>query len=274
MPVIRIENLTHVFPGNITALAAVSMEVNKGEVVAVTGRNGAGKTTLVKHFNGLLKPTSGRVWINGKDTLNFKTSQLSAMVGFAFQNPDDQIFSRTVEKEISCGPRNLGFSRKQTDLMVAKSLEITGLEENRQTNPCDLSPAKRKIVSIASILAMDTQVVVMDEPTMSQDLKGKKIISNIIKHLKEDKKTVVSITHDMDFVSDNFSRMIVVSRGGIFLDGPTEEVFLNDNLIEQAGLILPQTGRLANEIGLGSFPLTGNDFLSLLKLKKMKGILP
>lgn len=266
---IRVEDLRHVYPGDVVALAGVSVTFHPGELVAIVGENGAGKTTLVKHLNGLLKPTSGRVVVNGTDTDGTTVASLARHVGYVFQNPDDQLFSRTVRQEVRFGPRNLGFPEEDIGRLTGEALEATGLEEVAEENPYDLPTARRKLVALAAVLAMATPTVVIDEPTIGQDGAGVARLSDIVGRLADTGRSVIAITHDIDFAAETFDRMIVMSRGRIAGDAITPEMVEEFELLAEAAVDPPQLTRLGRELNLP--PGTHDQASFLRRLSNAKG---
>src|SRR5512138_1284002 len=180
---IEISDLYFSYPSGVEALRGVSLTIESGEQVAIVGQNGAGKTTLVKHLNGLLQPTRGQVWIGDWDARNYSVAKLASRVGYVFQNPDEQLFSRNVEAEVAFGPRNLGLSGEELQTSIKDALALTELSDKRETNPYDLSVTWRKMVAIASILSMNTDIVIFDEPTTGQDAANIARIANVIAEL-------------------------------------------------------------------------------------------
>src|SRR5512142_1192954 len=177
---IEISNLYFSYPSGVEALRGVSLTIESGEQVAIVGQNGAGKTTLVKHFNGLLLPTRGQVRIGDWNTREHSVAKLARRVGYVFQNPDEQLFSRNVGKEVAFGPRNLGYADDKVQSLVRDALEMTELADKTETNPYDLSATWRKMVALASVIAMDTEIVIFDEPTTGQDAVNIARIANAI----------------------------------------------------------------------------------------------
>ena len=212
MSYIKIRDVSFMYPNGVLAVENINLDIEKGENIAIIGQNGAGKTTTVKLLNGLLKPTKGAVMVGDMDTREYTTAQMSRVVGYVFQNPDDQIFHPTVISEVEFGPRILKFDEKKKDELVNYALEITGLKEYREENPYDLPHSIRKFVTIASIIAMDSQVMIFDEPTAGQDLVGIQRLSDILKEMLQKGKTLITITHDMEFVAENFDRVIVMAN--------------------------------------------------------------
>ncbi len=262
---IQIENLTFRYPNGVLALQEVSLEITAGEQVAIIGQNGAGKTTLVKHLNGLLLPTEGKVLIGDWDTRSYPVAKLAQRVGYVFQNPDEQLFTKTVADEIAFGPRNLGYSAERVEALIEDALQLTHLQAMRTSNPYDLSPTWRKMVAVASILAMDTPVLVFDEPTTGQDAASVGRLAAIIAELKRRGKTVLTITHDIDFCAENFERVIVMGQGRVLLDGAAKEVLGQEAILAQTYVEPPQITRLGLRLGLEEIVCTPQEFLTSLE---------
>jgi energy-coupling factor transport system ATP-binding protein len=250
------EALAHRYSTGVDALRGVSLVVEPGEAVAIVGQNGSGKTTLVKHLNGLLRPTGGRVTLDGADIREVPVHRLAATVGFVFQNPDDQLFDRSVEREVAFGPRNLGHTPEAVERAVTAALAAVGLEASRGVNPYDLDLSLRKLVALASVLAMDPAVLVLDEPTTGQDGPGVRRVGGIVDAWTRSGRTVVAITHDMEFAATHFQRIVVMREGRVVADGTPGEVFAPERtmLLASAGLEPPPAARIGARLGLGSTP--------------------
>jgi energy-coupling factor transport system ATP-binding protein len=248
--------LVHVYPGGTRAVDGVDLAIHRGERVAIVGQNGSGKTTLVRHFNGLLRPTEGRVLVDGVDTATRRVAALAASVGLAFQDPDRQIFAARVRSEVAFGPRNLGRRGTELDRAVDEALLATGLDGEAATNPYDLGYSRRKLLALASILAMNTPVVVLDEPTTGQDARGVERIQRVVAEVSGQGRTVVAISHDMRFVAETFERVVVMGSGRILLDGTPAEVFAEAAWPTLASTYLepPLAARVGARLGLGPTP--------------------
>jgi energy-coupling factor transport system ATP-binding protein len=247
---ISIGDVMYRYPSGVVALDGVSLQIAAGETVALLGQNGAGKTTLARHLNGLLQPTSGMVQIGDWTTASHTVAQLAARVGYVFQHPDQQIFKRTVREEVAFGPRNLGFDAARMDAAIERALAATHLSAFADRHPHDLLLSQRKAVAIASVLAMETPVVVLDEPTTGQDALGVRMVGAIIDGLVAEGRTVVVITHDIDFCADHCRRCVVMRAGKVVLDGPTEEVWRHGDTLHAAAIEPPQLARVALALGL------------------------
>ena len=252
--IIITKDLHHIYPGNVHALRGINLTINKGERIAIIGENGGGKTTLVKHFNGLLKPTRGHVIVKGLDTLEHKTHEIVRYVGYVFQNPADQIFSSRVISEVEFGPKNLKYSKEKIKELSEKALEITGLTEFRDVHPYELQHVQRKFLCIASIISMNPEVIILDEPSSGMDYKGIQKLKDIIKYLNEEEnKTVIIVSHNMDLVADITERTVVLYMGKIILDGETKSVLSQADKLKTAGVNPPQVTRVAlrlTELGI------------------------
>lgn len=263
---LRVINLNYQYiPDNIV-LKNISLTIREGEFVALIGPNGSGKTTLAKHFNGLLKPAGGDITVNGVNTRKFP--QLSRVVGYVFQNPDHQIFSVTVEKELEYGLKNFGFDNAEIKRRVDRVLNLTGLEQRRNDHPLSLGRGERQIVAVASILALEPKILVIDEPTTGLDWAGIQKMMALIEHLHNNGTTIIMISHDMEIVAKYAQRVIVMKDGGILLDGGAREAFSSLQALEQASLIPPQISRLTarlRDLGPGVNLLHEKEFLEAIR---------
>ncbi|MBP9501173.1 MAG: ABC transporter ATP-binding protein [Candidatus Promineofilum sp.] len=260
-----IDDVSFTYPAGAEALRGISLHISEGEAVAIVGENGAGKTTLVKHFNGLLKPTRGNVTVGDWDTRTHTVARMAARVGYVFQNPDDQIVERTVADEVAFGPRRLGQSEADVVANSAAALAMVELSEEAQTHPYDLSAPQRKLVTLASVLAMRTPIVIFDEPTMGQDARGVALIGAIIEELKREKRTVIIITHDIDFCAAHFERVVAMADGRVLIDGPAADVLTRADLLATTNVEPPQLIRLAQALGLSAAPLTIDGLIANLQ---------
>ena len=224
----------------VKALDGVSLKIGPAETVAIVGENGAGKTTLVKHVTGLLKPATGVVTVDGKDTRTTSTAQLSRRVGVAFQNPDHQLFSESVEEEMSFALRNFGFAPELVEQRVRWGLELFGLEEYRKSSPLVLSGGEKKRLTLACILAWDPEVVILDEPTVGQDSIQKEKLAGTIRMLTSSGKTVVVVSHDIEFLWPMQPRVVVMKAGKVLGDGPAAQLMQNKEILDSARVAQPQ----------------------------------
>lgn len=215
---------------------------------AIIGQNGAGKTTLVRVLKGLLKPDSGEIRYQGENLETKTVAELASRVGYVFQNPDDQIFKYKVLEEVMFGPLNIGMSQQEAEASAHEALRMVGLDEKAGENPYDLELSDRKMVAIASVLAMNTDVIILDEPTIAQSWNGREKIREIIQAKAAEGKLIIAILHDMDFVANSFSRVIAMAHGEILADGAPAEVFRNHPVLEKAALAAPPLYELLEEL--------------------------
>jgi len=238
--VAKIEHLDHVYPGGVKALTDINLELKKGEITAIIGQNGSGKTTLSKHFNGLLRPTKGRVLINGQEVAKKRVSDMAKEVGYVFQNPNYQLFCPTVRNEIKFGLKNLKLTDEEIKTRTREVLERFELKSIAREQPVTLSGGVKKIVALASVYAMDPSILFLDEPTTGQDQPGKTRLGNLILELAEQGKTVIIITHDMNFVAQYAQRVIVMAKGKIIKDGTPADIFTDETAMKLAHIQPPQ----------------------------------
>ncbi len=241
---IEIQDVHFTYPSNVEALKGVALTINDGEFVAIMGQNGAGKTTLVKHFNGLLRPTKGKVLIDGIDTTKTSVATLSRNVGFVFQNPDNQLFSETVEEEIAFALRNFGFSQEVIEKRIEWALNLLSLAQYRKTSPFMLSGGERKRVALASVLAWDPKMLILDEPTIGQDYDQKEKLRQFILQMKTQERTVIIVTHDVEFVAECNPRVVLMRAGTIIADGPAREILTDQSILTQASIVPPQIAQI------------------------------
>jgi energy-coupling factor transport system ATP-binding protein len=257
MTEIAVVGLVHVFrTSGVRALDGVDLRIGPAERVALIGQNGSGKTTLVRHLNGLLRPTEGLVTVDGADASGLTVAQLASRVGLVFQDPDRQIFAGSVRAEVEFGPRNLGRSGEALRRAVVDALAATGLNGEEGTNPYDLGQSRRKLLALASVLAMRTPVLVLDEPTTGQDARGVERVRSVVDAVSAHGRTVIAISHDMRFVAETFERVVVMRAGRIILDGPPSLVFAADSwaTLRSSFLDPPLAAVVGERLGLGSTP--------------------
>lgn len=254
--ILELRDVSFVYEGGTRALEGVSLAIGRGERLAIIGQNGSGKSTLVRHLNGLLRPTEGRVLYDGADIAGVRVARMAARVGIVFQNPDRQIFARKVRTEVAFGPQMLGRSRAAVAEAVDGALETVGLAEHAESNPYDLGFSQRKLLAMASILAMQTPVLVLDEPTTGQDLRGVQRAQAVVAATAAEGRTVVAISHDMRFVAESFERVVVMRAGRVILDGPPKAVFAESSwpLLASTYVDPPLPARVGARLGLGSTP--------------------
>ncbi len=256
MTELQLEGVGFVYPDGTRALDGVELRIPTGASVAIVGQNGSGKSTLARHLNGLLRPTEGRVLHDGEDVAGRRVAALASSVGIVFQNPDRQIFAGKVRDEVAFGPRILGRPSAEVDAAVEETLEAVGLAGLAASNPYDLGYSRRKLLARASILAMRTPVLVLDDPTTGQDARGIDRVQRVIAGVVATGRTVIAISHDMRFVAETFERIVVMGAGRILDDGPPAEVFAEAAWPTLASTYLEPTvaARVGASRGLGSTP--------------------
>ncbi|WP_044640719.1 energy-coupling factor ABC transporter ATP-binding protein [Risungbinella massiliensis] len=257
---IQVKNLSFSYQEGKQILQNITLDLDQRST-AIIGQNGAGKTTLVKLLKGLLKPSTGDILIQGQNIKDTTVAALAKQIGLVFQNPNDQIFKGNVLDEVLFGPLNIKMDAKTAKQKALQALEMVGLEDSVEENPQDLSLSDKKLLCIASIVAMDPAIIILDEPTIAQDHAGKEKIKQIIKSLRDQQKLVMTIIHDMDFVAENFERTIVLNQGKVLLDGDTREVFSERVLLAKAHVEPPYITQLGHKLGYEETFLTVEEFV-------------
>lgn len=261
--ILKIEGGHHRYPSGVEALRGIDLEVGEGEFVALVGQNGSGKTTLAKHFNGLLRPTSGRVEVFGEDASRLSVKELGRMVGYVFQNPDHQIFAPTVFEEVSFGPRNLGLTRKALKKNVGEALAAVRLTGYEERDPFVLTRGERQRVAVASELAVKPQVLILDEPTTGLDYLQQQSMMEMVSSLNRKGHTIVIITHSMSTVARYARRTVLLDEGRVLMDDTTRKVFSRGDELEKCFLRPPPIVRLSNH--LGATALTVEEMLEFVE---------
>ena len=241
---IEVENVHFRYPNGVEALKGVSLVIKNGEFVAIMGQNGAGKTTLVKHFNGLLKPSEGIVRVDDVETTKTSVATLARNAGFVFQNPDHQLFSETVEEEIAFALKNFGFEAEVIEQRISWALNLLSLTQYRKTSPFLLSGGERKRVALASVLAWNPNMLILDEPTIGQDYQQKEKLRQFIVQMQTQGKTVVIVTHDVEFVAESNPRVVLMKEGTVVADGEGKEILTNPEVLAQSSIVLPQIAQI------------------------------
>ncbi len=255
-PIIRVENLTHTYgvdtPFCRSAVQGMNLEIRKGEFLGIIGHTGSGKSTLIQHLNGLLKPTSGTIYLNGRDIWADpkKIREVRFKVGLVFQYPEYQLFEETCYKDIAFGPKNMGLKSDEIDRRVRSAAAFAGLsEELLEKSPFDLSGGQKRRVAIAGVIAMDPEVLILDEPSAGLDPKGRRdLLRNIREYHEQRGTTVVMVSHSMDEVAENVDRIIVLSQAGVVMSGTPREVFSRAQELVDVGLNVPQVTQIALEL--------------------------
>ena len=258
---IRVEHLAYTYPGvedtpGVAVFEDLDLSIEEGTFVAILGSNGCGKSTLAKHFNSILLPSGGKVWVCGMDTSDEdKLIAVRRNVGMVFQNPDNQIVANVVEEDVAFGPENLGIASPEIRNRVDKALKQVGMYEYREHAPHLLSGGQKQRIAIAGVIAMEPKCIVLDEPTAMLDPKGRREVIETIRKLNADKKiTVILITHHMDEAA-KAQRVVVLHKGKVAADGSPAEVFSQVELLHTIGLAAPDTVELCWELNQNGFDL-------------------
>lgn len=265
MAALELKNVTYAYPNGHVANEKLNLKIESGEKVAIVGQNGAGKTTAAKLMNRLFIPTEGDVLINEINTKDKTTAQISSYVGYVFQNPDDQLFNNTVRAEIEYSLHYMKLPPEEVKHRLDRAVELTGIGEYLDMNPYDIPYSIRKFVTIAVVLAIDTPYMIFDEPTAGQDLIGLETLSKLIDTLISEGKSVVTITHDMEFVAENFSRVVAMANKQIIADDAARNVLWAEDILRKAKIKLPQIGELAKEVNIGEKVLFRNELIDALQ---------
>lgn len=245
MHLIETRDLSHVYPGNVRGLDRVNFIAPRNTRIAVIGANGAGKSTLFKHFNGILQPTSGTILVRGETITRENVKEVRKFVGVVFQNPDDQIFSPTVEQDVAFGPMNLGLDEETVRHRVEEALRVVGITHLRDRVPHHLSGGEKKRVAIAGIIAMEPQVLVLDEPTAGLDPAGVRDLVDFVNSLaRRFGMTVIYSTHDVSLVPEMADIVYVMDRGRVVASGTCREVFVQHEMLASVRLEVPVVPRL------------------------------
>ena len=279
-PILQVQNLTHIYsagtPFEHKALDDMNFSVERGEFIGIIGHTGSGKSTLMQHLNGLLKPTSGKVLLDGKDIWSDKklTRQARFRVGLVFQYPEYQLFEETVYKDIAFGPKNMGLSKEEIDRRVREAAGFVGLTESQlEVSPFDLSGGQKRRVAIAGVIAMEPEVLILDEPTAGLDPVGREeILGNIESYRKAKNATIMMVSHSMNDVARLTDRLLVLNGARIAMDGTPGEVFTRAWELEEIGLDIPEVTRVfmrLKELGLPVEPVYTMD-QAVAALKKLK----
>ncbi|HHV46295.1 MAG TPA: energy-coupling factor transporter ATPase [Tissierellia bacterium] len=262
--IIKIEDLSYIYnqntPFEMKALDNVNLVINEGEFIGLIGHTGSGKSTLVQHLNGLIRPTSGRVIVDGMDTSGDKKNLLKIRqkVGLVFQYPEHQLFEETIYKDIAFGPINLGLNEEEVQQRVKKAMESVGLsyEKLKDRSPFELSGGQKRRVAIAGVLAMNPKVLILDEPTAGLDPRGRdEILGELKKLYEEENITIILVSHSMEEIAMLVNRIIVMHKGKVAMDGKTREVFKEKKKLEELGLGIPQITQFMREYRMKGNPV-------------------
>lgn len=262
--ILKLENLTYTYNPNTPfekkALDQVNLEIQIGEFVGLIGHTGSGKSTLVQHLNGLMKPTSGKVYVEGIDINNKETplKTIRQKVGLVFQYPEHQLFEETIYKDIAFGPKNLGLKEEEIDKRVKSAMEAVGLDFQtlKDRSPFEISGGQKRRVAIAGVLAMKPKVLILDEPTAGLDPRGRdEILDKILELYQTGDITIILVSHNMEDIARLVNRIIVIDKGKIKMDGTTKEVFSQDKVLEDFGLGIPQITKFMKKLKEKGHPI-------------------
>jgi len=262
--IVSLHDVKFTYDGGVEALRGVNLHIRNGEFVAIVGGNGSGKTTLAKHMNGLLRPTSGEVMVSGKPAAGLSVADLSRVVGYAFQNPDHQLFCTTVEAEVSYGPRNLGYHGPELSRRVEYAIEAMGLGGFSELPPLSLNLGQRRRVSIAAVISMDPRVLILDEPTTGLDAGEIRVLMESIGELNRKGRAIILITHEMKVVAEHANRVVVMADGRTVLDSDARGVFADLEVLAKARLVPPPISLLAHRLassGISRDIMTPEEFV-------------
>lgn len=257
MSVLEVKNLSHIYsegtPFEKVAIDNINLKIEKGEFIGLVGHTGSGKSTFIQHLNGLLKPTSGEVYVQGRSISGARMNlvEVRQKVGLVFQYPEHQLFEETVEKDIAFGPMNLGLTNDEIEVRVKDAMKSVGLsyEEYKDSSPFELSGGQKRRVAIAGVLAMEPEILILDEPTAGLDPMGsREILDEIVNIYKEREITIVLVSHNMEDVAKYTSRMVVMSAGRVVMDGSPRELFSKEEELKSYGLAVPQIRSLLNQL--------------------------
>ncbi len=266
MPVLEIKDLSHVYsagtPFEKTALDHISLSVEAGEFVGVIGHTGSGKSTLIQHLNGLLKPTSGEILVDGQNIWEDKKNLrgLRFKVGLVFQYPEYQLFEETVYKDIAFGPKNMGLKEEEVDRRVREAASFVGIpEELMEKSPFELSGGQKRRAAIAGVIAMDPRVLILDEPTAGLDPKGRdRILGRIKEYHQVKQNTILLVSHSMEDIAKYATKVLVMNKAKVFTYGTVDEVFSKSDAISHMGLSIPQISKVFHALGEKGYPVNRN----------------
>lgn len=267
--IIEVRNLSFNYT-DTPVLSNINFSIQKGEILALIGQNGSGKTTLVKHFNGLLRPLQGEILVDGENVKGKSVAEMARKVGYVFQNPEHQIFADTVTEEVEFGLKNLEVPELERKQQVTQVLKQTDLYRYRDTHPASLSGGEKQRLAIASVLVMNPDILILDEPTTGLDLRSSISIINLVKALHDQNHTVILVTHDMKLVAEMARRIIVLRQGKIVAQGPPRQIFSDSTLLQENFLEEPQITRLSQMMGYGTC-LTVPELLEAVKGRRTSG---
>jgi energy-coupling factor transport system ATP-binding protein len=255
IPQILLENISFTYPNGTKALKNINLKIYKNEIIGVMGKNGAGKTTLIRTLNGLIHPTKGSIYLFGENINSKSIANLSKKVGIIFQNPMHQLFANSVEDEIRFSLKSLDLTKEEINLRIERILEEFNLEKFRSRSPLSLSGGETKKLAVASILCRNPEILIFDEPTLGQDGREIEFLTELIKIERENGKTIIIVTHNIEFAIEYIPRTIFMGDGQIVADGPTINLFNNKYLVEKVSLIQPQIYKFISALNEQGFDI-------------------
>ena len=267
---IQIIDLHYMYPSGDKALNGITLDFSSTDPVAIIGQNGSGKTTFAKHFNGILRPTSGSFIVDGEDINTHSTAEWSRKVGYVFQNPQDQLFLESVRKELEFGPLKIKMDPQKIEENVRYAAELCQLDDKLDIHPFDLSPTQRKFCTIASVITMDPEVILLDEPTGGQDYSGNLLLEKIIRELHGKGKLVFTISHDMDFVIRNFKRVIALCKGKVIIDADARTAFSEVAVLEKTFIEPPPYTRIGQALEFEKIVIEHDEYFVSFEEKMSK----
>ncbi len=265
------KGVCYAYPGGGQAVRDVHFAVDPGERVALAGRNGAGKSTLARLCCGLAPPCAGSVLLDGREACSLPPKIRARLAGYVFQDPASQLFAATTREELAYGPRNVGFSGEALTAAVENAAAMAGLSGLMEANPFELSLSTRRMVALASTLAMGPGLLFLDEPTAGLDLPARRLLEGILARLGREGVAVIVISHDMDFCAANLDRILVMAGGALAADEPAARFFTNEERAKELGLVQPEAARLGRLTGLAQAPRDADDFLRLFAAARAEG---
>lgn len=242
-----VSDVNYAYQDGTEAIKNINLNIKRGELIGIMGKNGAGKTTLVRTLNGLIRPTKGSIYIDGENIKSQSIGSISKKVGIVFQNPNHQVFSMTVEDEIKFSLKSLNLHKEEIQNRTLNILKTFNLEKYRERSPLNLSGGELKKLAAASIICRDPDILIFDEPTLGQDANEIDFFVKLIKEEIKKKKTIIIITHNIEFAMEHIPRTILMADGGIIADGPTKNILTKEFLIDMTSLVLPQIQQLKSE---------------------------
>jgi energy-coupling factor transport system ATP-binding protein len=253
-----LENVSFIYPNGTEALKKINLKIHKNELIGIMGKNGAGKTTLIRTFNGLIRPTNGSIYLNGENINSKSIANLSKKVGIIFQNPMHQLFANSVEDEIKFSLKSLDSFKEEINSRIEKILEEFKLIKYRNRSPLNLSGGETKKLAVAAILCRNPEILIFDEPTLGQDAREIEFLIKLIKNERKGGKTIIIITHNIEFAIEYIPRTIFMIDGRIVADGPTVNLFNNKYLVEKVSLIQPQIYKFITALNENDFQVPQN----------------